>query len=246
MSDTISIALVAEGITDYEVLKAAVESMLDGRSLDMKLLQPEASVAFTGAGNAGALGGGWRGVYKWLLQAVERSGGQLRNDPLFHFYDILVIHLDADVAREDPANYRYSPIPELVGMLPCEVACLTDDPRPHETTSKLRQVLLSWMGEKEVPPRTTVCTPSKSTEAWVMAIFFPHDSQMIKLGWECHPDPESRLAQQPKKVRFAKKQLDYASRGIEMKNGWKRIVKRITEAKRFEDEFLAAVAEVTK
>jgi hypothetical protein len=130
MSDTISIALVAEGITDYEVLKAAVESMLDGRSFDMKLLQPEASVAFTGAGNAGALGGGWRGVYKWLLQAVERSGGQLRNDPLFHFYDILVIHLDADVAREDPANYRYSPIPELVGMLPCEVACLTGDPRP--------------------------------------------------------------------------------------------------------------------
>jgi hypothetical protein len=89
MSDTISIALVAEGITDYEVLKAAVESMLDGRSFDMKLLQPEASVAFNGAGNAGALGGGWRGVYKWLLQAVERSGGQLRNAHYFIFMTFL-------------------------------------------------------------------------------------------------------------------------------------------------------------
>ena len=31
MSSTVRIALVAEGVTDYEVLKAAIESMLDGR-----------------------------------------------------------------------------------------------------------------------------------------------------------------------------------------------------------------------
>lgn len=70
MSSTIRIALVAEGVTDYEVLNAAIESMLNGQSFDMKLLQPEGSVAFTGAGSAGALGGGWKGVYKWCLQAV--------------------------------------------------------------------------------------------------------------------------------------------------------------------------------
>jgi hypothetical protein len=57
MSRTVRIALVAEGVTDYEVLKAAIESMLNGQSFDMKLLQPEGSVAFTGAGSAGALGG---------------------------------------------------------------------------------------------------------------------------------------------------------------------------------------------
>src|ERR1700722_5774291 len=105
MSNTLRIALVAEGVTDYEVLRAAIESMLNGQSFDIKLLQPEGSVAFTGTGNAGPLGGGWRGVYKWCLQAAERGGGRVRDDPLFIAYDILVLHLDADVAREDPANY---------------------------------------------------------------------------------------------------------------------------------------------
>ena len=77
MSSTIRIALIAEGITDFEVLKASIDSMLDGRSFDLKLLQPEGSVAFTGAGNAGALGGGWKGVYRWCLQAALRGGGSL-------------------------------------------------------------------------------------------------------------------------------------------------------------------------
>ncbi len=61
MSNSMRIALVAEGVTDYEVIKAAIESMLDGRSFDIKLLQPEESVAFAGAGEAGPFGGGWTG-----------------------------------------------------------------------------------------------------------------------------------------------------------------------------------------
>ena len=131
MSSTVRIALVAEGVTDYEVLKAAIESMLAGRSFDMKLLQPEESVAFTGAGAAGPLGGGWKGVYKWCLQAATRSGGSVRNDPLFLAYDILILHLDADVASEDPANYPVNPIAELSGVLPCEQPC----PPPNTTLS---------------------------------------------------------------------------------------------------------------
>jgi hypothetical protein len=104
MSETVRIALVCEGVTDYEVLRAAIESMLNDRSFDLKMLQPEGSVAFTGAGAAGPLGGGWKGVYKWCLQAAQRGGGCLSGDPLFQGYDLLVLHLDADVADEDPAN----------------------------------------------------------------------------------------------------------------------------------------------
>lgn len=208
MSDTVRIALVAEGVTDYEVLKAAVESILDGRAFNIKLLQPEGSVAFTGAGKAGPLGGGWRGVYKWCLLAAERGGGNLRNDPLFAFYDILLLHLDADVAREDPANDPINPIPRLAGVLPCEQPC----PPPNASTDPLRQVMLGWIGERQTPRQTVLCTPSKCTEAWVVAIFFPHDGQMIEKGWECHPNPASRLGQQPKHNRFAKTQADYQAR----------------------------------
>ena len=60
MSKTVRIGLVAEGVTDYEILRGAMESMLGGRSFDLKLLQPEESVAFTGGGDAGYLGGGWK------------------------------------------------------------------------------------------------------------------------------------------------------------------------------------------
>ena len=147
MSSTIKIALVAEGITDYEVLKPAIESMLGGKSFDMKLLQPEGSVAFTGAGSAGPLGGGWKGVYKWCVQAAARSGGSVRNDPLFLAYDVLILHLDADVAGEDPANYPVNPIPELAAVLPCEMPC----PPANDTTDRLRKILRSWVGEVRVP-----------------------------------------------------------------------------------------------
>ncbi len=237
MSRTLRIALVAEGVTDYEVLKAAVGSMLNGRAFDLKLLQPEGSVAFSSGGNAGPFGGGWKGVYRWCLQASQRSGGSLSGDPLFIGYDLLVLHLDADVAAEDPATFPVYPISELEGVLPCEQPC----PPPSATTDRLRQVLLSWVGEPQTPPRTVLCTPSKSTEAWVMAVFFPKDREMVRKGWECHPKPERRLAQQPRKQRFAKRRSDYESRGAKMQSAWPTIAAKLTEAMRFRDDFAAAV-----
>ena len=104
MSDPVKIALVSEGITDYVVLKAVIESMLDGRSFILTLLQPEASVAFTGAGEAGPFGGGWKGVHQWCLQSALRTGGSVSEDELFIGHDLLVLHLDADVAREDSTS----------------------------------------------------------------------------------------------------------------------------------------------
>ena len=236
MSDTIRIALIAEGITDFEVLRAAVEAMLGGRSFDVKLLQPEESLAFE-SGNAGPLGGGWKGVYKWCRQAVERSGGSVRSDPLFAFYDILIVHLDADVAGEEPANFSANPPAELAATLPCEEPC----PPPHHTTDRLRIAMIAWLGESETPPRTVICTPSKCIEAWVMAIFFPRDREMLKKGWECHPDPASRLQQQPKAARFGKSQEEYRKRSGQIKEGWASVVGKLTEAKRFGGDFKAVV-----
>lgn len=234
MSNTLRIALVAEGVTDYEVLNAAIESMLDGRSFVLTLLQPEGSVAFSGGGNAGSFGGGWKGVYRWCLQAKLRSGGKLSDDPLFLGYDLLLLHLDADVAGEDPPNNL---APELVGVLPCEQPC----PPPSATTDALRKVILTWVGETKTPHKTVLCTPSKSTEAWVMAACFPNDKQMAKQGWECHPNPESRLGQQTKRKRFAKNQYDYSTRNSELRNGWPSVVARLTEARRFQNDFVAAI-----
>lgn len=241
MSETLRIALVAEGVTDFVVLNAAMESMLEGRSFDLKLLQPEGSVAFAGSGDAGQFGGGWRGVHKWCLQARERSSGGIRDDVLFTAYDLLVLHLDADVAGEDPANYSVYEISGLAGVLPCDRPC----PPASDTTDRLRQVLLSWIGESMEPPRIVLCTPSKCTEAWMLAIFFPDDKQMIKMGWECHPKPEGRLAQQPKAQRFSKNQSDYDRRSGAIQDGWPRIANHLSEAGRFQEAFLASVEKLS-
>ena len=212
--------------------------MLGSRSFDLKLLQPESSVAFSGAGDAGELGGGWRGVYKWCLQATKRNKGSVRFDPLFLAYDLLIVHLDADVATEDPANYSVFPIPELAGLLPCSQPC----PPCSETTDRLRALIRIWLGDSSTPPRTVFCTPSMSIEAWVVAICFPNDREVRKASWECHPKPERRLAQQPKNDRFAKKQTDYMNNQQRLQEGWPRIAERLFEAKRFRDEFTLAVS----
>lgn len=232
MSSPVRIALVSEGITDYVVLKAAIESMLDGRSFILTLLQPEGSVAFSGGGNAGPFGGGWKGVHRWCLQSAVRGGGRLSGDPLFIGHDLLVLHLDADVAAEDPVDE----IPRPVG-LPCDQPC----PPPSATTDPLRIIVLSWLGETETPPQTVLCTPSKNTEAWVMTATFPTDREMRRKGWECHPRPENRLAQQLKSQRFSKSQADYEKRHSELRDRWPAIAAKLSEAARFQNDFTTAV-----
>lgn len=234
MSEPLRIALIAEGITDYDVIGAAVASMLDGRSFNLKLLQPEESVAFTASGHAGEFGGGWKGVYRWCRQAAARSEGHLRDDPLFLTYDLLLIHLDADVAGEDPAHSRGHPLPELAGVLPCEQPC----PPPAATTDALRDILLSWVGENQIPPKTVLCTPSKSTEAWVMAVFFPNDSAMSKRGFECYAHPGNRLGQQPVNQRFTKSHADYSARAPQIQAAWPSVVDQLSEARRFSSDFM--------
>jgi hypothetical protein len=230
--------LVAEGITDYVVLKAAIESMLDGRSFILNPLQPEGSVAFAGAGNAGPLGGGWKGVYKWCLQSARRTGGSLSEDELFIGHDLLVLHLDADVAGEDPARHPRFPIPDLAGQLPCERPC----PPPTATTNCLRTLMLSWLGETGTPPQTVLCTPSKNTEAWVMVACFPGDGAVNAAHWECRQKPENRLGQQPRSKRFSKSEADYAKRQSELQARWPTVVAKLSEAARFQHDFTTAVA----
>jgi hypothetical protein len=237
MSDTIRIAMVCEGITDFSVIRGAIDSMLGNRSFVLSLLQPEESRAFTGAGDVGELGGGWKGVYKWCLQSKDRGNGKLSGDPLFFAYDLLILHIDADVAGENPAEYPVSPIPLLKDFLPCQRPC----PPPNDSTDALRNVVLSWLGEVKIPAKTVFCTPSKSTESWIMYLFFPKDRDMNLKGWECHSNPGIRLQQQPKKYRFAKSYKDYTSRENKISKGWPKLATALSEANRFQHDFLQIV-----
>jgi hypothetical protein len=104
--------------------------------------------------------------------------------------------------------------------------------------------MLSWVGETEVPPKTVLCTPSKNTEAWVMAVFFPLDSEMKKKGWECHPTPGTRLGQKPKKDRFSKSRGDYEQRKAQISSAWPTLTLKLSEASRFRDDFQVGLRQV--
>jgi len=169
---------------------------------------------------------------------VLRAGGYLRDDVLYLAYDIVVLQLDADVADERYAN---GSIVETVQDLPCS----QDYPPPAASTDPLRRVLLRWAGEEEVPAKTVLCTPSKSTEAWVVVALFPDDIAVRK-GIECCPDAASRLGQQPLARRIRKRVSDYEAKAKDLCNAWPRLTASLDEARRFEAEFLRALPHQVK
>ena len=124
--------------------------------------------------------------------------------------------------------------------LPCEKAC----PPADATTTELRRVLLSWCHEDEMPAKTILCVPSKGTEAWVIAALLPEDPA-LKSEIECYPDPEKRLGQQKKSLRFEKSRRSYLDRQDQMERRWAGIVateSNLTEARRFQKDVLAALS----
>ena len=232
MSDTLRIAFVAEGPTDKIVIEAVLKSILADRSFILKQLQPEDSLAF------GPLGAGWSGVYRWCKQSSKRGQGCLSRDALlFAIYDLLILHIDADVAG---MRYQDNSIDPALsdGKLPCEQPC----PPASSTTHKLRKVVLSWCGEKRPPERVVICMPSKSTEAWVLAALYPSDVAMSG-EIECLSDPEARLAQQKKRVRIRKCQSDYWEQVKSFTDEWPRLTrhKKLGQARRFHEDFTRAM-----
>ncbi|MGL6075238.1 MAG: hypothetical protein ACRC8S_13855 [Fimbriiglobus sp.] len=222
MSEIKRVAVVSEGITDYIVIQAALKCLLPEAQIVLKLLQPEESVAFTGAGNAGDHGGGWCGVYKWCLQASDI----IDSHPVFANFDILIIQLDADVAGDDGTSCG---TPEPIAGLPCEAPC----PPAAGTTDALRALVRSWLKVSPDHPQIVFCTPSKSMEAWVICMAFPADKELNRQGWECHPNPAKRLGQQPKKARFDKSGEDYQVREPLFIERWPQIEAQLSEASRF-------------
>jgi len=226
MSDPLRVVLVAEGPTDKVVIAAAIRNLLGGKPFILRQLQPEESVAFL----VPAHGAGWGGVYRWCQKAFVRSSGAIQTDPLFLTYNLLILHLDAEVAHEEYAN---AGINHAVNNLPCSLPC----PPASATTNQLRVVLLSWIGQVAVPVKTVLCTPSTNTEAWVLCALYP-DDQIVQTGdLECLKQPQNRLQAKRLKGRLVtggKKRLEiYKSRADEISTAWPRVRDACTEAERF-------------
>ena len=239
MSEPLRVAAVVEGPTDAIVLQAILTAVLPGRDFDLQRLQPEESLAFDTV-SFGETGSGWGGVYRWSRQFAREGGGSVSGSSALTYHDLLIVHVDADVAgkRYADGNIQDAPSEDL----PCEEPC----PPPEDTTDALRAVVLNWLGERNCPPRIVLCTPSKSTDAWVVAAVWPENKQVLRPDWECRPNPGDQLTALPLGRRFEKSQSDYRQRSVELTEGWPSVSQGLTEAARFEAEFLAALRQLER
>ena len=234
MSEPLHIAAAVEGPTDMIVLRAILKALLRDTEFVPHCLQPEGSAAF-GSSPSGGTGVGWVGVYRWSRQSACEGGGSVSGSSALSHHDVLIVHVDADVADKTYSSGGIQDPPR--NDLPCKAPC----PPPDDTTNALRSVILNWLGEHERPSRMVLCTPSKSIEAWVLAAIWPENDVVRRDDWECRRNPEAQLAALPRHRRFRKRPSDYWRLRREITEAWPAVSARLTEAARFEEEFLAAI-----
>lgn len=150
------IALVAEGPTDLEIIQAVLTVVLP-TPFTLTQLQPEPILP--------DMGTGWSGVLKWCDAAGQRHAGALDTDPTLAGFDLLIIHLDADVAHKQYADCgSYVPEKALANgwkALPCNRPC----PPAADTCTQLASALRSWLAPASLAPTTVLCLPAQSTGA---------------------------------------------------------------------------------
>ena len=233
ISDPLRIAVAVEGLTDAVVLEAILTKLLSDSDFEFQTLQPDYSIAF--GPSFPNTGQGWSGVYRWSRQAAMEGNGSVSGCSVLSNHDVLIVHLDADVAgfSYGDASIRDAPCNDL----PCVKNC----PPPSETTNALRSVMLNWLGENVCPPRVVLCTPSKSIETWLLAAICPDNNVVRRDNWECNTNPDAQPSTLPRAKRFKKNVHDYRARKDKIVRGWTDVSYRLSEASRFEREFLNAV-----
>lgn len=229
------VALVVEGPTDYAMLQAIVAHLAHPRPVTFSFVQPEFSAAFEQISDEG----GWGGVYRWCRSTVDLHGPNgLEDNLLFLNHDLLILQIDADVAA---SNYTAAHIDEAVHDLPCATSC----PPISATANALANVVLRWLDINANPAKLVLCIPAQSLEAWILAGLYPTDRQVTDGTLECRPKPERQLASKPLNGRLVsgdKKSLSaYRMRANELAQSWQEVVQACSQARQFEQRFVAAI-----
>jgi hypothetical protein len=220
--------VVCEGPTDLVVIEAAVRNLLEEEFI-LEMIQPEEPAFGRGSGQ-GPHGGGWKGVRSWSQQQRDELGSFSASPALLRA-DLVILHLDADVASDEEIE--------------CEKPC----PPAVDTVESLRRVALEWLGETRCPSRLVLCLPSKNTEAWVLAALYP-DDPLVQDELECRPEPERRLVGRPERLvrrrsgggkGYKKQRRRYQEQLDRMAESWPTVQKTCPTAERFHQELVEAL-----
>lgn len=230
MSEPLRVALIAEGNTDAVIIEAALKATLGEREFILTLLQPEPTRP--------AMGGGWAGVFKWCREFAGRGAPCLELDPTLPGFDLFLIHLDADVAGMKYADCGVAVVEAAQSLLPlpCQEPC----PPPFASVEPLRARLFSWLGLSQVGPRTVLCVPSKSSEAWLASAVLPRDHRLLS-GIECNLSLATQLASLAKEERIPKQLVQYRARAPSITREWEHVVSLCEAAERFSAEVVVAL-----
>lgn len=227
------IALVAEGPTDLEIIQAVLNAVLP-TPFTLTQLQPESTLP--------DMGTGWGGVLKWCEATSHRHDGALDTDPTLAGFDLLIIHLDADVAhkRYEHCGQDMPATAQAKGWhaLPCHRPC----PPATDTCIQLGQTLRSWLAPAAPAQTTVLCLPAQSTGAWLAAAVLPAAHELL-VGLECNLDAETRLGStaMPKTQRIKKQRLAYRKHAPSISEHWDQVKQRCQQAAQFESDLLWAV-----
>lgn len=216
------IGIVAEGSTDLAILRAVVEHLL-GEEAVVTPLQPQQSPL----GDHGPDGSGWRGVRGWC-----RGDGHRASPIDGGLVDVLLVHLDADVALRCDFVAE-----EGVDRQPC--------PPPEATVDPLRQVVHRWLAAADRAD-VVLAVPSMATDTWVLVASFGQWTDHLT-DVECDPDPALRMTRRPFKLYRTKDGRPKKSvRECRMKHApvvagqWGSVTAACGQALRFELDLIAA------
>jgi len=199
-------------------------------------LQPELSDGLNNGG-FGSTGSGWGGVYQWCRQMVNMDLA-LADNRFLQKFDIIIIHLDADVAEK---NYSDANIKNPnKNDLPCVQAC----PPASPTIQALERVVLGWLNLKEQLSHPFVmCIPSKCTEAIAL---YGADDPNILVDIECHSNIENYLAQKPARERLIRNRSGkmkkitqkYSEKSRQISSQWYYLTQKCNQAEKFTQQIV--------
>lgn len=183
------------------------------------------------------MGVGWPGVLRWCRRFARLGCAGLESDPTLSDCDLVIVHLDADVAGSTYAQGHVEQAAQGLRPIPSPQPC----PPPSATTDQIRMCLLEWLGLQQLGPRTVLCVPSKAIEAWLTAGVLADGHDLLD-GLECKMGLEARLAGLPLAERIHKRQLEYRKRASAVTQRWGAVKQVCSQAERFEREARAALA----
>lgn len=194
MSDP-AVGLVVEGPTDAIAIQAALKGILIERPFIPTVLQPQMP--------PGEMGGGWRGVYKWLRQATAIASVPLAQNPTLRRFDLIIVHVDADVAgcTYGSANITDNPHDDLPCIQPC--------PPASDSVEPLALVVENWAGPGAFRSKAALCIPSQCIEAWVAVAVFGQADPGLLQDIECNLGIVAYLGGKPLGERIRKRLHDF-------------------------------------